>query len=226
MPCLQSSEFAPTPRPIAHVMDCPGVRPTARARLRSIRRSGISHMRAASTYNCSGNPRMQKRAPLSQGRRAAERPCPSNPCPVPLPVPSPAPRGREFRVLQQQIREARRATGSLHTTPSGLGQSRFSPIQPVTNGINDSQNSRCRLAQRIATAHLVRRMKHVMMIVPVDAEIDEAEHVAQEDGKQRPKRGESAPWGTFSSSTMMVMMIASTPSLNASIRVLVMTPLR
>jgi hypothetical protein len=39
---------------------------------------------------------------------------------------------------------------------------------------SESQKSRCRLAQRIPAAHLVRGMKKVMMVVPVDAEVYKA----------------------------------------------------
>ena len=70
-----------------------------------------------------------------------------------------------------------------------------------------------------AAAHVRGGMQQVVVIVPVDADVDEAQHVAQEDRQQRPQRRRSRRRaGTFSSSTMMVMMIASTPSLKASSR--------
>ena len=66
-------------------------------------------------------------------------------------------------------------------------------------------------------------VEHVVMVAPVDPEEHEAQHVAQEDRQKRPKRAEaSAPRGTRSSSTMIVMRIAITPSLNASSRFRVM----
>ncbi len=54
------------------------------------------------------------------------------------------------------------------------------------------------------------------MVVPIDPDINEAENVAQEDGSQRPEAEKSGRSGRFNSRTMMVMIIASTPSLNAS----------
>jgi hypothetical protein len=61
-------------------------------------------------------------------------------------------------------------------------------------------------------------LKEVMMIIPVDPDIDEAQDITQEDGENRLERFEMRLSGTFRSSTMMVMMIAITPSLNASSR--------
>ena len=68
-------------------------------------------------------------------------------------------------------------------------------------------------------------VQHVVMVVPVDRHIDEAEHIAEEDrqlGRAAP--ASRSPCGTFSSSTMMVMMMAITPSLNAVSRSLFMLP--
>jgi hypothetical protein len=39
--------------------------------------------------------------------------------------------------------------------------------------------------------HAFGDMQHVMMIVPVDADIDEAQHIAQEHREQRPQIGEA-----------------------------------
>jgi hypothetical protein len=39
-------------------------------------------------------------------------------------------------------------------------------------------------------AHPLGNMEHVVMVVSVDAEVDEAEHVAQEHRPQRPQGGE------------------------------------
>src|SRR2546425_222282 len=35
--------------------------------------------------------------------------------------------------------------------------------------------------------HVLRHLKHVVMVVPVDAYVDKAEDIAQEDGKERPQ---------------------------------------
>src|SRR3974390_2559078 len=66
-----------------------------------------------------------------------------------------------------------------------------------------------------AAGDLFGSVQHVVVIVPVNADIYEAQHVAEEDrnGRREPR---SWPWGMCSSSTMIVMMIASTPSLKAS----------
>jgi hypothetical protein len=61
-------------------------------------------------------------------------------------------------------------------------------------------------------------VEHVVMIAPVDADEDKAQDVAAELWQQRGTSARSWPCGTFSSSTMIVMMMASTPSLNASSR--------
>src|SRR4051794_37202693 len=66
--------------------------------------------------------------------------------------------------------------------------------------------------------HPLDGVQQVVVVVPVDADEGEAEQVAQEHGDQRRSAARSAPGGTLSSSTMMVMMMAITPSLNASRR--------
>ena len=57
-----------------------------------------------------------------------------------------------------------------------------------------------------------------MMVVPINPEINEAERIGEKNREQRPSALISGSCGTFSSSTMMVMMMAKTPSLNASSR--------
>jgi hypothetical protein len=59
-----------------------------------------------------------------------------------------------------------------------------------------------------------------MVVIPVDADVDEAEQVGEEPGRRAHEaRPASAPGGSFSSSTMTVRMImARTPSLNGSCR--------
>ena len=67
----------------------------------------------------------------------------------------------------------------------------------------------------------------MVMVVPVDGDVKKAQHVAEEDGAevdspdQRSENSAGCPsaTGARSSSTMMVMMMARTPSLNASSRV-------
>ena len=62
-----------------------------------------------------------------------------------------------------------------------------------------------------------------MMIVPVDPEVYETQDIAQEDpAVTRAARASLALCGAFISRTMMVMIIAMTPSLNASSRFLLM----
>ena len=63
-----------------------------------------------------------------------------------------------------------------------------------------------------------------MVVVPVDAEKNEAQHIAQEDRDERGSAAASVPYGTFNSSTMIVIRMAITPSLNASIRLLLIDP--
>src|SRR4051812_41228327 len=56
------------------------------------------------------------------------------------------------------------------------------------------------------------RMQHVMVVVPVDSDINETQHVTEKDRQNRSSTCTVSPCGTFNSSTM----IAITPSLNAS----------
>src|SRR6516165_8343804 len=61
------------------------------------------------------------------------------------------------------------------------------------------------------------------MIVPVDRQIDKAQNIAYEIGVTAISAIQSEPCGTFNSSTIIVMIIAITPSLNAARRSLPMT---
>jgi hypothetical protein len=54
---------------------------------------------------------------------------------------------------------------------------------------------------------------HVVVIAPVDADVDEAQ--TREQHRYRGRSAEVVPCGGCSPSTMMVMMMAMTPSLNA-----------
>ena len=70
--------------------------------------------------------------------------------------------------------------------------------------------------------HMLHGVQHVVVVVPVNGEIDEAENVTEKTGSTGCSDCKSVPCGTFSSSTMMVIRMAITPSLNASRRVLPM----
>ena len=94
------------------------------------------------------------------------------------------------RPLQDVVRDRRPSAAPRRRARSARAAKWFSPIQPVTNGTSDSQNSRCRLAHRIAPVDPLRRVQHVVVVVPVDADVDEAQHVAEEHRQQRAQRGQ------------------------------------
>src|SRR5881396_1218516 len=58
-------------------------------------------------------------------------------------------------------------------------------------------------------------VQQVVMVVPVDADIHETQNVGQQNRNQAARL---VPFGDFISKTMIVMMTARTPSLNASKR--------
>ena len=124
-------------------------------------------------------------------------------------------------LLQDRVGDRRTSAAPRRRAPSAPAPKWFSPIQAVANGTSDSQNSRCRFAHRTPPLIRVGRVQHVVVIVPVDAEVDEAQHVAQEHRQQSAAARASPRRAALSSSTMIVMMIAITPSLNASSRPLV-----
>src|SRR5215472_13163850 len=66
------------------------------------------------------------------------------------------------------------------------------------------------------TVHAMRGLEQMVVVVPVDADEHEAQHVAQEHRGHRAQRIQAVSGRRLSSSTMMVMMMAMTPSLNAS----------
>src|SRR5258707_10503581 len=74
------------------------------------------------------------------------------------------------------------------------------------------------------TRNMLRRLQEVMMVVPVDADVNEAQDIAEENRRSGCKAARPVPCGDFISSTMMVMMTANTPSLKASMRPLVVLP--
>ena len=59
------------------------------------------------------------------------------------------------------------------------------------------------------------------MVVPVNADVNEAQYITEETGRSGRKAARPVPCGDFISSTIMVMMTANTPSLKASMRPLV-----
>jgi hypothetical protein len=65
----------------------------------------------------------------------------------------------------------------------------------------------------------------MVMIVPINPEKNKTQDIAEKERPEREQRGEACGIGTFSSSTIMVMMIAKTPSLKASSRFLSMRKL-
>src|SRR5258706_9384376 len=75
-----------------------------------------------------------------------------------------------------------------------------------------------------ATGNMLRCLQEVMMVVPVDPDVDETQDIAEENRKEWLQGRKTVPCGAFISSTMMVMMTANTPSLKASMRPLVILP--
>ena len=155
-----------------------------------MRRSGTSHISATATIdppaihgstNASGDRRSRRgparACPSSRRRRAASSE--SAPC------------VRDERLLQDRSRRRRPSAGRRRRAAVGSGAKWFSPIQAVANGNSDSQNSRCRFAHSTPPLTRVGGVQHVMVVVPVDAEVDEAQHVAEEHGHERPSAARS-----------------------------------
>jgi len=72
---------------------------------------------------------------------------------------------------------------------------------------------------------LFRGLEKMMVIVPIDANVNETEYNSSRDEVAVGSMPQgSTPCGTFNSSTMIVMMMARTPSLNASSRVVFILP--
>lgn len=67
----------------------------------------------------------------------------------------------------------------------------------------------------------LRDVHQVMVVVPVNAHVQKAEQVSQENGDQRFEVVQRRASGMCSSSTMIVMIMAITPSLKASSRLVV-----
>ena len=74
------------------------------------------------------------------------------------------------------------------------------------------------VGQEHGPAHMRHRVEQVVVVVPVDAHVDEAEHVTEHVGQQGQQVRADVPSGTLNSSTMMVMKMAIIPSLKASMR--------
>ena len=65
--------------------------------------------------------------------------------------------------------------------PGGGERHQRDPEQQVQVGPQDRPGDR------------LHRVQHMVMVVPVDADVDEAQHIAQEDRQQRPQVGEGGP---------------------------------
>ena len=77
------------------------------------------------------------------------------------------------------------ATAAISITTPYRARARrqaFSPIQPVTKGTSDSQKSRCRFAHSTPPFTVLRGLEQVVVVVPVDAEVDKTQHVAEQTG--------------------------------------------
>jgi len=59
---------------------------------------------------------------------------------------------------------------------------------PVTKGTRDSQKKQVQVRPQRRAVHVMDRMEHVVMIVPVDADEHEAQHVAEEHRNERRER--------------------------------------
>ena len=142
-----------------------------RSIVRSIRRSGISRARPA--------PHTPRRPANGSRTRAQYRPCKSRRRFSPS-RPGRA-RPRDFGPRHSVLHRCTPANVSIAginieaIDRGGKPAMSFSPIQPVANGISDSQNSRCMLAQRIAP-FTRGRMQQMVVVVPVDRH----EHKAQD----------------------------------------------
>src|SRR5579863_2411513 len=66
----------------------------------------------------------------------------------------------------------------------------------------------------------------MVVVIPVDADVNKAENVAQKHRNRRAKRFREGPVGTRRSKTMIVIMMAKTPSLKASSRPLFIADVR
>src|SRR5437762_6269558 len=77
----------------------------------------------------------------------------------------------------------------------------------------------CPKNDRIDPGHEVNEM---MMIDPIDRNDDEAQDISEKVGHIRANEAGVGSCGAFNSKTMMVIRIAITPSLNASIRLVFM----
>ena len=88
------------------------------------------------------------------------------------------------RLLEQVVGDRRHQQHHSVKRGGDCGEMVF-PIHPVANGNSESQNKRCRLAQSIAPFTAAQACEHVMVVVPVNADIDETQHVAEERRQQR-----------------------------------------
>jgi hypothetical protein len=77
-----------------------------------------------------------------------------------------------------------------------------------------------------ATIDVPDQLKQMVMVVPVDTEEHKTQHIAQESGMSGWRAAKVGSWGTDSSSTMMVMMMARHATLKASMRPLLIYKLQ
>jgi glutamate formiminotransferase len=66
-------------------------------------------------------------------------------------------------------------------TPAGVEDAAF---RPVTKGMSDSQNSRCMFAHSTVPVTLPQ----MMVIIPIDANVDKTQHIADEFGHKWNQR--------------------------------------
>ena len=89
------------------------------------------------------------------------------------------------------------------------------PIQAVVNGMSDSQNNRCRFVSRMPSSRAACGMHQVMVVTPVNSDVRKLRTVMN-----NTKAPAFVSWYHGAPSIqgpMMVMMMASTPSLKASV---------
>ena len=64
------------------------------------------------------------------------------------------------------------------------------PSTPVTNGIEREPEQQMQVGPEDAAVDACVGVQHVMVVVPVDAEVDEAQHVAEEHAAERTQGAE------------------------------------
>ena len=87
-----------------------------------------------------------------------------------------------------RVRMRRPPAARRRTARSAAAAKWFSPIQPVQNGNSDSQNSSRRLAHSTRPSTCAAGVQQMVVVVPVDADVHEAQHITQEHRQERPER--------------------------------------